>query len=179
MDQPEIPQPEQEAKPITDPKDFYARFRESDSYNTNYTKFFEGKTLAPQVTEDMKRKTFENMDAGRQAFYEFSGKTPFRLDPTMYSEETLDTIHKYIASVHKLNEAKMQKISQDSIINADNERAGYHATLAQAFTQDGITPSEKMGRVLAKAILVGEGLEKFDDTPTSQFDKIKSVVGGR
>lgn len=176
----EIPKPVQEIdKPITNPREFFDKFHESNAYKDGFAKFYEGKTPSPQVTEEMKRKTFEKIEAGRIAFYLYAKETPFKYDPTQYSDETVNIINRYIEAVHKLNKARAQKISQDAIIDADSERSGLHIMLTKAMVKDGIVTTDELGKVMANAILVGEGLKQFEDTPSSQLDKIKSVVGGR
>lgn len=176
MEQVELSKEITQAEPQTNPKEFFSNFCGSKEYGQAYDQFFTGKNLAPSVTDEQKKKAFEGQEAARLAFLGYARKNPFKFDPAAYSETTLDAVHKYIEAAVKLKDAKALKTSQDDIVNADSERTGAHAKLANLFAEERIVTNQNLGKVLATALLVGEKLDTISTSPPTQLQRIQNIA---
>lgn len=68
-------------------------------------------------------------------------------------------------------------ISAGEIATLDGMRFIDHVAASRALKSDGIVPSEKVGRVVARLILIDKGLDTMSSAYESDVKRIERVVG--
>ncbi len=149
---------------LTDPRRLFAGFRASTIYAAAWNRFFHGRPLAGNVTEAEQRAAFEQSDAAKLALIDYGQlQAPFGYDPTCYAPSTAAAIATYITHVEHLRTRMAERVDRDEIMEMDRTRSLYHLCAAQAMLDEGIPPSIKLGRTLARLILVHLGIETYED----------------
>ncbi len=149
---------------LTDPRRLFAGFRASAIYGAAWNRFFHGRPLAGDVTEDEQRAVFEQSDAAKLALIDYAQlQATFAYDPTCYAASTAAAIDTYIAHVKHLRTRMAERVDRDEIMEMDRTRSIYHLCAAQAMLDEGITPSIRLGRTLARLILVHLAIETYED----------------
>ena len=149
---------------LTDPRRLFAGFRASTIYGAAWNRFFHARPLAGDVTEAEQRAAFEQSDAAKLALIDYVQlQVSFGYDPTCYAPSTAAAIDTYIAHVEHLRTRMAERVDRDEIMEMDRTRSIYHLCAAQAMLDEGIAPSIKLGRTLARLILVHRGIETYED----------------
>lgn len=157
---------EQEIKPtVVNPHEFFQNFRQSPRYQKAFVSFYQGKTLAPDVTEKEKQEVFESRsDGAREVFIEYAQHDAhFRYDPStgFYPSAVIAALSDYVKHVQDTEKAFRKGATQDEIQNLDLLRSRYHTSAAEALTLKGIVPNERFGKAFARLVLIQNGLDTY------------------
>ncbi len=90
-------------------------------------------------------------------------QAPFGYDPSSYAPATAAAIDAYIAYVQHVRKRILERPSRDEIMEMDRTRSLYHHRAARAMIDERIAPNIKLGRTLARLILVHLGIETYED----------------
>ncbi len=163
IESPIINSEEVESRFETDnPTVFIDRFKTSNLQKKAYDKFFEGKNLNPAVTDAMKDRVFYESKNATDALVDYYVATnEYTFNPDEYSTEAINALNEYnnFVSAIRQNPAR----DRDGILDNDRKRSAFHLAAAQALVTDGIVPSIRMGRMLARIVLVENGIESLDE----------------
>jgi hypothetical protein len=160
-----------------DPVKFIHDFQESDYFKTAYDKFFAGKKLASGVTKAEKDEAFFENELARDAFIHFGEKEErFNYVSTFYSPEISELINCYIDQTKDTIKLVSSGGSQDDIINYDLLRTSYHDQVAKALADAKIVPSFRIGKAMARLILISRGLETFENSRESDLVKLRRFL---
>lgn len=172
---PSAPRPE---IPIEeDPKKYMQTFRSSATYSTGLAKFYEGKNLAPDVTETEKKDVFESGEFGKAALLDFAQHTlKFKYNPSQFNPEAREALDDYIATVRDFFKAYREG-GQDQIISADAYRTMVHNKAARVLADNGYTSGDKQGRTLARLVLIDKGLDTFENAGINDLERAKRQLG--
>lgn len=141
---------------------FLSRFLKSNIYTNSYDNFFKNKKIKEGISEELKRKVFENSDDGLLALYIFyQTQCRFEYNPMRYSPEIAISVREYIQAIKELqDETKGPMPDRDRIVNADIKRTATHIKVSNSFLQHGIVHTRRQGDFMARLIVVQIGLEK-------------------
>lgn len=165
---------------VSDPRELFRLFRESRVYKDEYAQFYTKKIVNSTVTPDEMRQVFEEDNFAHAAFFKFTHhQINFRYDPAKFPAECtrLTNEHIKIARDRKKVLRGDNQMSQDERQTLDQMLAAAHNAEAKSFAQNGITPTEKLGRALSSLILICEGLQTFNSASKSQIERIQWVHG--
>lgn len=164
------------ASPLGNPKLFLEKFYQSSFFTEAYEDFLKGKVLASDVTEEEKMKAFLESENAKFALMDYSCyEQPFTYDSTQYPPASQVALKTYIESVKYILQAPQKAefpLTAEEIENMDRLRFIYHQAVAEQLVKDNIVPSRKLGRALARLILVSLHLEKFDQARVPDIQKI-------
>ncbi len=177
-DTPSAPsQPKPELQREDDPRKYMQAFQSSDAYTSAFERFYAGKALAPDVTESEKREVFESGESGKDALLDFAqNDLRFTYNPDKFDSETKEALGDYIATVKDYIKI-IRSGSQDEIISADIYRSTLHNKAAKILADNGYVSSDKLGRTLARIILIDKGLDTFENAGISDLQRLKRQMG--
>ncbi len=146
-----------------DPRRFLTTFRGSSSYQTAFEHFFRDKRLTGDVTEHEKREAFEQSDVAKVALVEYARREqPFSFSPSSFADDTARAILDYAAHVRHIRQRMAERPDAEEIGAMDWTRSLYHVRAAEAMVREGIAPNVKLGRTLARLILVDLHLDTYE-----------------
>jgi hypothetical protein len=149
--------------PISDPRHLFDAFRSSATYRAAWKQYFDGRRLADDVTLDEQRAAFEQSDAAKLALIAFVERDqPIHHDPASFGVAHT-AIQRYVEHVRFVQDRMLERPERDEIVTLDNTRSRYHIEAAQAMIDNGYAPTLKLGRTLARLVLVDLGIETFED----------------
>lgn len=175
---PPAPTPPSPDKPIVeDPVKFMNDFEASDYFKTAYDKFFEGKKLAPDVTDQEKYNAFAENEVAKLALLDFAEKEErYHYDPSFFPKPVREALETYIAQTRDLIKMKRSG-SRDEIITTDLLRSSYHDQAAYALKDAGLVGSYRLGKAFARLVLISRGLETFERSRISDLERMKMFLG--
>lgn len=183
--EPEEEQTTQEEKPSdkesqveSDPKKFMDGFMKSRWYKDAYKDFFKGKEIDASATEKERRGAFLNDDKAKFALVDYGTKDVYlKYSPNFYGQKSRESINNYIGLVKDMARIIREGANDNQILIIDQQRYDYHETVGKHLVEDGIVPTEKLGRAFARLILIDKKL----DTPTAarepDINRIKRKLG--
>ncbi len=177
-DTPRAPsQPKAEIPKEDNPRKYIQTFQSSAAYTSAFDRFYEGKKLAPDVTELEKREAFEGGESGKEALLDFAQHTlKFSYNPEKFDQETSNSLNEYIATVRDFFKI-YRNGTQDEIMGADNYRSVMHNRAAKTLSDNGYVSSDKLGRTLARIILIEKGLDTFENASVSDIERVRKQMG--
>ncbi len=144
------------------PTVFIDRFKTSNLQKRAYDKFFEGKNLNPAVTDAMKDRVFYESKNATDALIDYYVATrEYTFNPDEFSADAIKALNEYNNFVSSIKQNPSR--DRDGILDNDRKRSAYHLAAANALLGDGIVPSIRMGRMLARIVLVENGIETVDE----------------
>lgn len=174
---------DEETKPIiTNPQEFFEGFRNSGRYQQAFNAFYQGKNLPADVTEDEKRKVFEERsDGAKEALIEYAQHdTNFKYDPMsgFYSSEAVEALKDYVTQVRDTEKLYKKGGSKEDIQNFDLYRSRLHVVAATALTAQGITPNERLGKAFTRLVLIQNGLDTYQNALIPDKNRLQNMIGG-
>ncbi|OGE25805.1 hypothetical protein A3C32_03455 [Candidatus Daviesbacteria bacterium RIFCSPHIGHO2_02_FULL_41_14] len=180
----EIPDPltgpsTEQVNPSTDnPREFMDKFYESNIYLKAKQDFFIDKTLPDDVTDKEKQEAFEQSEDAKFAMVDFARKAlTFKYNPDLFPAPSAHALSTYIESVKDMMKMSRSGVSSTEIESLDSLRSIYHNTAAQTLVEDKVVRSIKLGRSLARLVLVDKGLDTFENATKKDIDQIKRKFG--
>lgn len=169
----ETPPPEEKQLPaIDDPFEFFDRYRDSALYAAAYDKFYTGKNLSVDVTEKEKRLAFEQSTFAAEVMILYAkDELHFSFTFNKFPDETHSALKEYISSVKDLFEAVREGWD---IVAADSVRNSMHTALGRSLAENGVVSTPKLGRSLARLILIDLGLDTYAAASRSDVERIMS-----
>lgn len=162
-----------------DPQEFLSRFKGSKWYKDAFAGYYNGKNLSTDVTEEEKEKAFLESDVAKFALIDFaSNDLSFKYNPEKYSPESRKSLQEYIDTVEDITKMIREGATQHEIVTLDGMRFLNHIAAAKQLAKDGIIPTEKVGRVIARLVLVDKGLDTIDSTREPDVKRIERRIGG-
>jgi len=120
--------------------------------------------LAPDVTEEEKKEVFWKSDDAKEALIRYAEEEEhFTYNPNQFSTAVQFAARTYIKSTEDFFKLYREGMDRETIRNLDSLRYSYHQTLAEQLFKDGYAPSIKIGRGLARLILIDKGLDTYDN----------------
>lgn len=163
---------------IEDPVEFITHFRESSWYQKAYEEFFKGKKLAPDATEREKTQAFLESEHAKYALVDFGTKEAhLRYNPDQYPLTSRHAINTYVASIEDVVKMTRGGATKEEIMSLDELRFHYHETAAQEMVKDGVVPTTKLGRALARLILIDKGLDTRDNAREPDVNRVYRKFG--
>jgi len=162
---------------VEDPVRFMNDFEASDYFKTAYDKFFEGKKLAPDVTDQEKYNAFAENEVAKLALLDFAEKEEtYVYNPSFFPQEVRQKLNDYIEQTRDL--AKMMRgATRDEIISTDLMRSIYHDKAAYALRDAGLVGSYRLGKAFARLVLISRGLDNFETSRVSDLERMKRFIG--
>lgn len=143
----------------TDPALFLNRFGQSATYQEAYDGFFVGKN--PAAAHEMWVKAFLESRNAADALLDYYSQTgEYQFDTTQVPELSAQALLEYCEYVKEL---RSKKAGRDTMLEDDVRRSILHLNAAKALVEEKITPSIRLGRMLARIVLVEKGIETIDD----------------
>lgn len=155
----------------TDPRAYVYTFFQSDTYQNAYNRFYSGKRIDPDVTdEDMHRVFWEN-EKCRQALMEYAFKSQACLSyyPNYYSGRTNEAVATYFDHLAAVKKGDFENTPQGRTA-ADRLRTNYHNDVADNLSRD-IGVSTKIGGGLVQIMSIEKGLENWNAALASESDR--------
>lgn len=147
----------------TDPVQYIDDFRAHPIYQAAWVQFFVGRRLARDVTHEEQRMVFEHNDAAKLALIAFAERTTgLRYDPAAFGAAA-PALERYVEHVRYVKRHMLTHPNRNEIAELDRLRSRYHLDAAEAMVDQGIAPTIKLGRTLARLVLVDLGMETYDD----------------
>lgn len=166
---------EDKAEVVSDPVIFFNRFHASDEYQNAINKFYEGKNLADDVTEEEKREVFEGKEACEVAFIQFAKKSEFKYDTSYYPDDLNESIELYLAHLKDIKKNE-NHWDRDTIITSDLMRRNYHNNAAEKVVNAGLMPNFLLARKFIQVIARSKRLDSFDSSDETYFQGQKRVL---
>ena len=175
---PPAPAPPSPDKPVVeDPVRFMNDFEASDYFRTAYDKFFEGKKLAPDVTDQEKYNAFAENETAKLALLDFAeNEERYHYDPSFFPQPVRDALENYINQTKDLSKM-MRGGSRDEIISTDLLRSAYHDEAAYALRDAGLVGSYRLGKAFARLVLISQKLDHFESARQSDLDRMRRFLG--
>ena len=161
---------------MTSPINFFTAFRQSSWYHAAYTLFYQGKTVAADVTDAEKRQVFEESEAAKEALVTYAQEEGgFVYDPAAFAAESQEAIASYLAVVRR-QRTPPAGASRDLLEAVDAERTQRHLHLAATLAKNGEAPDELLGRTLGRLILVTAGLDTYASAREPYATRLKRAT---
>lgn len=142
---------------------YIQEFRAHARYRAAWTDFFTGRRLARGVTEEEMRMVFEATEMARLALIAFAEETELlTYDPTTFGGAAT-AVDRYIEHVRSMKQRTMEHPDRQEIAELDRVRSLLHMRAAEAMMEHGDVLTLKLGRTLARLVLVSLGIETFRD----------------
>jgi len=164
-------------KKESDPRQLISNWRASREYQEYQARFFEGKRLVEGVTEEEKREAFEEDRKAKDSllFFVKDQKIDFVYDPKYYSQKSQGAMKLYIKAVRDMFRTERGGGGEE-VVACDRLRAMRHDEVAQDLVEEGIVLSTKIGRTLARLVLISEGLDTFKSAQRSDIDRVRVLA---
>jgi len=145
----------------SDPSELLSGFRSSEGYKTEYDRFFQGKQLAGDVTEEDKRMAFEGDETARKVLLNYAKDTgvTFRYDGHQYSQEFQNRFNEYIGCLKDYMKSRFP--DAESLKTFDWLRGSSHDAAARVLAEELGVPV-RLSRGIVQLIAIGKNLETFD-----------------
>lgn len=165
---------------IKDPKAYLDSFKDSEHYKIAFSAFYDGKNLAPDVTEEEKVEVFENSEAARLSLilYAQDNNKILEYSPDMYSQQFNEKFRDYYYTMRDMVKGNFPN-SQEAIIALDDIRSTYHTEAAKELVSQGLAPSVKIARGMIELMIIEKGLESFAGAKTSESEKLRQQIRAR
>lgn len=162
---------------ITNPQEFVSSWHQSDQYQKAYEKFFAGKNLAPDVTEEEKQQVFEGADSASQSLILFArnSKRKFSYSSSEYSPQTKKAVDDYVEAAKYLIK-QLNHGGRDEMMAADKHRALFHNELAKRLIKEKIVSTQKVGRAFGRLILIDLGLDSFSSASKTDEERARILA---
>jgi hypothetical protein len=72
-----------------------------------------------------------------------------------------------------MNKQLGEKVTDEKVLALDGLRFKYHNEIAQSLVDDGVAPSRKIGRAIARLVLIDKGLD------TAENAKLPDVIASK
>lgn len=168
----------QELSILTDPKVFMEGFLKSKWYQEAYDKYFKGKDLKPTISQEHKEQIFLESDDAKFALVDYGTKEAhLKYDPGKFPPDSAETLSIYIDSVRDMLKLLRKPTTREDLESADRMRFTFHNSAAQALTREGVVPSEKLGRALARLILIDLHLDTSENARRPDIERIQRQMG--
>lgn len=162
---------------VSDPVRFMNDFEASDYFRRAYDAFFEGKKLAPDVTDEEKYEAFSENETAKLALLDFAEKKEtYVYDPSFFPQDIKDALNDYVEQTKDLGKM-MREASRDEIISTDLLRASYHDSAAYALKDAGFVGSYRLGKAFARLVLISHGLDHFESARQNDMERLKRFFG--
>lgn len=136
-------------------------YRDSVMYRHWFNKFYEGKTIPPDVSNDYKRKVFENNATGITALYEFSRQQPFTYFAEGYPKDVQALVNEYIRVAREFKRIIKNPIGREALHDIDRLRSSVHNMVGDVFLDKGYVTTSQQGKLMAHLILTGMGIDQL------------------
>lgn len=165
-------------KAISDPFEYFDKWRSSSNYGEAINKYFVGKKLAGDVTEDEKKEVFEESYEAKKSMLDFSKREDgqFVYDSSKYPLDVAEKMGSYIDSVRYVMKRMGEGVDRDDVKQLDGYRSFVHGEVTQALIKAGIAPNVKMGRTFARLVLISKGLDTYETAGRKDVDRIWGVM---
>jgi hypothetical protein len=165
-------------KRVSDVKNYVDDFKNSPEYKESFNKYYEGKNLASDITEEELTETFDASENARQSLiaYARNNNILLKYDPDQYSNEFRENFKEYTNLLREIRKGLI--LGRDSIISIDQMRSTYHMHSAQSLVKQGITGSSKIARGIVEILIIEKGLENFSNVEISESEKLKWQLKG-
>jgi len=163
---------------VENPSEFMEGFFSSELYVKNFATFYEKKNLAPDVTEAEKQEAFltSGGDRVKYALLDYGkDEAHFKYNPQHYPPDVRAAINNYVDFVSDMG--KMTREGEGTVESLDETRRVYHTEAAEALAKAGIVPTHKLGRALARLVLIDKKMETFEDARTEDIVALKRKMG--
>lgn len=158
-------------------KNYFNSFRNSPDYQEASSKFFEGKVLAEDVTEEEKKEVFERSESTKLVMISFAEKgNSLVYNPRNHSFDTQESVQNYLNHVRDFKLRVRKGATPEEIQNLDTQRTQFHNRLATNFIEKGYAPNLRMGRALGRLILVTEGIETLQEARVPDIEKARRTL---
>lgn len=145
-----------------DPVLFMQGFRHSAAYLSAFDLFFAGKQLSADATEHEKIEAFERSTSARNALIDYAEHSrQFSYCPDLFTAAARERMADYVSLVSQIQSRNSP--APDEIEEMDRARTACHLKVAQQLVADRVAPNVLLGRVLARLVLISEGLESYQD----------------
>lgn len=146
----------------SDPVQFVGEFRLSLAYQRAFEQFFAGKELSNDTTEQEKIEAFERSTAAKDALIDYAEQERhFTYCPELLTHEARAKMEEYVSLVRSIH--SVPGLSRDEIEEMDRTRSLRHISIARQLVADSVVPNVLLGRVVARLVLISEGLETYND----------------
>ena len=165
--------------PVVDnPREFMDGFFKSKWYQNAFARFYQNKEPAPEVTMEEKLLVFEQSDAAKSALVDYGVyDTHFKYNPDFYPKTSQESVNTYLECVEDLIKAIRQGVGRDEREVKDTIRYQYHEEAARSLVRDRIVPTEKLGRAMARLILIDKNLDTESSARTPDLLRLERKLG--
>lgn len=143
-------------------------FQKSDLYKEWFDEFYAGKTINPSVTEDMKKKVYEQHGMSLNALYEYSREVPFHYTPKDYPQEVQEQVVEYLNAAKEHRRNYLNPSGPEDRLRIDGLRKSAHNMLADSFLQQGYVSNFDQGKYMAHLITIDSGLDTLAPPMTAR-----------
>jgi AAA15 family ATPase/GTPase len=174
----EKPSNDEVVKRVSDIKTYMDGFKNSSEYKESFNKYYEGKNLASDITEEELIETFDASENARQSLiaYARNNNILLKYDPDQYSDEFRENFKEYTNLLREIRKGRI--LDRDSIISIDQMRSTYHMQSAKSLVRQGITGSSKIARGIVEILVIERGLENFSNVEISESEKLRWQLTG-
>lgn len=152
---------------------FLERFRQNEGYLEALGVFFQGKTLADDVSEDEKIAVFERSEQAKKALIDFAEENPVAIDIDSCPPQAVGALKAYLDFVSNIKLAGNQNLSPDVIQALDQQRSILHNEAAERMLFSGLVPNFAIGLVVSRLILIGRGLDSHESARETIIERLK------
>ena len=170
--------PPPELRMVENPREFIEGFFRSKWYKDAFTRFYQGKTTAPEVTSEEKILTFEQSEDAKFALVDYGiSDAHLKYNPDYYPENSQKAINIYLKSVDTLIKTMRGGDGPERIDIQDTLRYQYHEQVARCLVEDRIAPTEKLGRAIARLILIDQELDSESSAREPDMKRLRRRLG--
>lgn len=186
--QPIEDQPKPEIPTSDDPKVFFSAFKESEFYSKSYSERLQKLSPSPDVTEQEQVAAFDETEVAKIAMLDFAQKEMhFKFNSKNFDDDTIEAIddyvytvkhHKKILTKHDVMGGGGREADKEAIMEADRYRSRMHDKVAEVLKEKGYVSSDKLGRTMARLILIDVGLDNYDNAGLNDYERLRKLIAG-
>lgn len=164
------------------PVEFMKAFNKSDLYKEKFDQYFKGKIKSEPTSEDLEdmNKVFLESNDAKAALIDFGTQhLKFHYNSSSFPQESRKAIQNYVATVEDIAKMVREGTGASEILSLDSMRSQYHDQAASVLVKEGVVPTTKIGRSLARLILIDKNLDTADTAKEPDINRVMRKFGGR
>ena len=171
-------QKRQELPTLTDPRVFMQGFLKSKWHQEAYDRYFKDKSPKPTVSRERKEQVFLESDEAKFALVDYGTKeVHLKYNPEKFPPDSAETLSIYLDSVKDMLKLLRKPTTKEDLESADRTRFVFHNSAAMALAKEGVVPTEKLGRALARLILIDCHLDTSENARRPDIERIQRQMG--